>query len=106
MPNHRRTFDKEFKLQVLRELDAGTSIAQAAREHSVHPETIRLWKRSVRRYGERALAGHGNAYTDEARIAELERTVGQLTLENRFLKKVNATLKELERKNAGKRSSR
>jgi len=26
MPNHRRTFDREFKLQVLRELDAGASI--------------------------------------------------------------------------------
>ena len=32
MPNHRRTFDREFKLQVLRELDAGASIAQAARD--------------------------------------------------------------------------
>lgn len=106
MSNHRRTFEKEFKLQVLREIDAGTSIAQAAREHGVHPETIRLWKRSLRKYGERAFGGNGNAYTDEARIAELERTIGQLTLENRFLKKVNSTLKELERSSAGKRSSR
>lgn len=29
----RRIFTKEFKQQVLRELEAGKSVAQAAREH-------------------------------------------------------------------------
>jgi len=103
MARIRRSFTKEFKLEILREVDSGLSIAQAARKHEVHPETIRQWRTRERKYGERAFAGHGNSYTDEARIAELERTIGQLTVENRFLKKLNATLKELERKPDGRR---
>jgi transposase len=103
MARTRRTFTKEFKLGILAEVDAGATIAQAARKHGVHPETLRMWRRQENKYGNRAFAGHGNAYTDEARIAELERTIGQLTIENRFLKKLNATLKELDRKSDGKR---
>ena len=106
MPTSRRSFDKEFKLQVLRELDAGSSIAQAAREHGVHPELIYRWKRQARKYGERSFSGRGNAYTDEARIAQLERTLGQMAAENALLKKAIKTLQELERNNAGRRSSR
>jgi len=103
MARIRRSFSKEFKTTVLREVDSGLTIAQAARKHEVHPETIRQWRTRERKYGDRAFAGHGNAYTDEARIAELERTIGQLTLENRFLKKLNAVLKELDRTNGAKR---
>ena len=99
----RRVFSKEFKLEVLREVDAGTSVAETARIHGVHPETIRLWKRTERKYGERAFAGHGRAYSDEAKIAQLERALGQATLEIALLKKTLSALKELERKSGGKR---
>jgi transposase-like protein len=66
---HRRTFSKEFKLQVLQQIDSGTSIAEAARIHDVHPETIRAWRKLERKYGDRSFAGRGRTYTDEARIA-------------------------------------
>jgi transposase len=103
MARHRRSFTKEFKTNVLREIDAGLTIAQAARKFEVHPETVRLWRSQERKYGDRAFAGNGNACADDARIAELERTIGQLTLENRFLKKLNAALKGVDRKNDGRR---
>lgn len=99
----RRVFSKEFKLEVLREIDAGVSVAQAARNHEVHPETIRLWRRTETKYGERAFAGNGHAYTDEARIAQLERALGQATLEIGLLKKTLSVLKEQDRKNGGRR---
>jgi len=35
----RRAFSKEFKFQVLHEIEAGTSLAEAARIHDVHTET-------------------------------------------------------------------
>jgi len=41
-------------------------------------------------YGAQAFAGHGKVYTEEARIAALERKIGQLTMENDLLKKVLA----------------
>ena len=36
----RRIFTKDFKQQVLREVQAGKSIAQAAREHDLPPNLI------------------------------------------------------------------
>jgi transposase len=99
----RRVFSKEFKLEVLREIDGGASVAQTARNHDVHPETIRLWRRTERQYGDRAFAGNGHAYTDEARIAQLERALGQATLEIAVLKKTLSVLKDQERKGGGRR---
>jgi transposase-like protein len=36
----RRIFTKDFKLQVLREAQAGKSFAQTAREHELYPNLI------------------------------------------------------------------
>jgi transposase len=103
MPTQRRIFDKEFKLRILAELDAGSTVASVAREHGIHPETIRLWKSRLRKYGDRAFAGNGNSYTDEARIAQLERTLGQMAAENALLKKAIKTLQQLSRKSDARR---
>jgi transposase len=88
----RRTFTREFKLKVIREVEAGKSQAQVAREYQVTQNTISKWRRQHRQYQDRAFAGRGHAYTDEARIHELERMVGRLTMENDFLKKLLARL--------------
>ena len=91
----RRRFTSEFKIKILHEIAGGKSLAQASREHQLHPNTIRDWRKQQDRYGQRAFAGNGNAYKDEARIAELERMVGQLTMENALLKKVLQRLEEI-----------
>jgi transposase len=62
-----------------------------------------LWRRTENKYGERAFAGNGHAYTDEARIAQLERALGQATLEIALLKKTLSVLKEQDRRNGGRR---
>ena len=84
----RRTFSREFKLRVIREVESGKSQAQVAREYQLADQTIGKWRRQHRRYKEKAFAGRGHAYTDDARLSELERKVGQLTMENDFLKKL------------------
>lgn len=83
----RRRFSREFKLQVVREIEAGKPAAQAAREYQIHPTLSLRWRQEHRRYAERAFVGNGRLQQDEARIAELERMVGQLTMENALLKK-------------------
>src|SRR5215204_5704559 len=83
----RRKFTRELKLQVVREVEAGKLIAQAAREYDIHPTQITKWRQLHRQYAEQAFAGNGHTYRDEARTAELERMVGQLTMENAVLKK-------------------
>ena len=88
----RRTYTREFKLKVLGELEAGKSQAEAAREYQLSETAIYKWRQQLNRYKEQAFAGQGKAYTDEARLSELERMVGRLALENDFLKKLLAKL--------------
>ena len=93
----RRIFTKEFKQQIIREVQAGKSIAQASRENELHPNLIapsrRLrsgvnkWQKLHEQYAQNAFQGNGHAYTQEAKIAELERLIGQQTVEICLLKK-------------------
>ena len=92
MATIRRKFTREFKVHVVRELEAGKSVAEVSREHQVHPTQLDPWWRALRRYGERAFAGNGRAYSDEARMAALERKIGQLTMDNDLLKKALSAL--------------
>jgi transposase-like protein len=88
LPGKRRNYSREFKLKVLREIAAGKSQAQAAREYQLSETAIYKWRQQFNKYKEQAFAGRGKAYTDEARVHELERMVGRLALENDFLKKL------------------
>ena len=94
---HRRQFSREFKLQVLAEIAAGKSLAQAARQHQLAAALINRWQKQHRQYPNRAFAGNGRSYTDEAHIAELEPMVGRLTMENDLLKKALQRLQSLSR---------
>jgi len=101
----RRIFTKDFKLQVIRQVQAGKSIAQAAREHELHPNLIAKWQKLHAQYAQNAFQGNGHTYTEDAKVAELERLIGQLTIENSLLKKVLAfqenLVQEQQRKEAG-----
>lgn len=44
----RRKFTREFKLQVLAEITAGKAVAQASREHQLHPTLIGRWQKQQR----------------------------------------------------------
>jgi transposase len=96
----RRHFTREFKLQVVRELEAGKTPAQAAREYQVHPTVLVRWRKEHLQYAERAFTGNGHLYKEEARIAELERMIGQLTMENALLKKALLRLEAQGREQA------
>ena len=84
----RRRFSAAFKQQVIGELLSGVcSLAQLSRRHDVSSGLILYWKKRYEGGGglvERP-ARSENQYV--ARIAELERMVGRLTMENELLKK-------------------
>ncbi len=93
-------YSKEFKVRICRELESGATVAELSRKHQIHPSLVYNWITEYRRNPVLAFASGGGqkdpaAGSDsaEARIAELERLVGQLTLENEFLKK---TLRAVE----------
>ena len=83
MAEPHRSFPREFKLQLVREIEAGTStMAELARRHEVHPNLIHKWVKQYRAKGDEAfkhdIVGDGSA--PEAKVAELEQTIGQLTV--------------------------
>ncbi len=95
----RRQFKKEWKLQVVEEVESGLSLAEASRRYEVHPNLVRKWRELYRKNGDRAFAGHGNMYREEAKVAVLERKIGQLTMENEFLKKLIEANRRLRKEN-------
>lgn len=103
-----RKFTREFKLEVLRQLAAGKSFAQLARQLEVHENVLRRWQREYEREPSRAFPGKGQGGVAVDREAQLERKIGQLTLENDFLKKALQRLEEqrlLGNGGGGKRST-
>ena len=106
MNKTRRRFTREFKISILTELETGKTLAQVARENEVHPTLICRWRKEYRDGPEKAFQGNGKAYKEQAKIAKLERLVGQLYAENDFLKKALETLGQRvqeERKTGGRR---
>jgi transposase len=81
-----RSFNQEFKRQVVEELMSGESRpAQLCRRYNISSSLLYHWKKQY------SLGKFNNEPVEEAalkdRIEKLERLVGKLTLENEFLKK-------------------
>lgn len=104
-----RKFTREFKLAALKQLAAGKSFAHLARELELHENVLRRWQREYEKEPLRAFPGKGQGSLLLDREAELERKIGQMTLENDFLKKALQRLEEqrlLGNGGGGKRSMR
>jgi len=83
----RRKFSREFKQTAIRQLAGGKSAAEVARALEVHPSDLYRWRRELDEHGADAFTGPGRKRADDDRVAELERKVGQQTLEIDFLKR-------------------
>ena len=82
----RRKFTKEVKVAAIQRLDAGASIAEVARAFEVNPNLLHRWRKEFRHGPGNAFPGGGKRRWEETRVAQLERKVGQQTLEIDFLK--------------------
>jgi transposase len=89
----RAVYSRDLKIVAMRALDGGATGAEIARTYQVSPHLLERWRSEWRAKGELAFPGIGRrgaslaALDDARRIAELERKIGQLTMENDFLKK-------------------
>lgn len=88
----RRKFTRDFKLTVLQQVDAGKRVAEVARMYEIEPQMIFRWHREAEADPQRAFTR--GKKPGESREAELERMIGQLTVENAFLKKALLRLAE------------
>ena len=96
----RRVYSRELKIAAMREVDSGRTLAEVARQLELSPNLLDRWRSEWRAKGELAFPGNGrgntpSAFSDVQRIAELERKIGQLTMENDFLKKALQHFKDL-----------
>ncbi len=87
----KRNHTREFKLQCCRQVATGQKRpAQLCREHSLAESVLLRWRKEYEARGEEAFTEKRTSSREEAleaRVAELERFCGKLSLENELLKK-------------------
>ena len=92
-----RTFAREFKLDLCRQIQSGQKRpAQLCREHQITEGLLLRWRREYEQRGEAAFSAKETPEVSptallEQKVAELERFCGQLSLENALLKKLAST---------------
>ena len=82
----RRIYTREFKLSAIQRLEMGVPIAELARALEINPNVLHRWRREQREGPGNSFPGNGKVRWPESRIAQLERKVGQQSLEIDFLK--------------------
>ena len=108
MAKTRREFTRDFKLAAIEQIESGKSLARVARELELHENVLRRWKKEIKEYPSRAFAGKGTIRST-SREADLERKIGQMTLEIDFLKKALQRVEEqrlLNNAGGGRRSTK
>lgn len=96
----RRTFTPEFKAQVvLEELTGVKDKAEICREHQLRPQVFTRWKTDFLERAPEIFATQPSRGDEQARIAELERMVGRLTMELEVAKKASNVLSSLSSRN-------
>ena len=89
MARKRRNFDAEFKTRVVLELLTGKkSLAETSREYNVKDSVLTRWKQEFVSKASQVFEQPQDVQEKEARIAELERMVGKLTMTIELQKKV------------------
>lgn len=77
-------FKKKVALEALRE---GQTVSQIASKYSVHPMQVSQWRKSLVDGAESIFSGKSQKERPEKEIEALERKIGQLTMDNDYLKK-------------------
>jgi len=86
--SRRRSFTAEFKARVVLELLSGQkSLAQASREYGIKDTVLSRWKQEFIERAPQLFARGEERSQEAARVAELERMVGRLTLDLEAAKK-------------------
>ncbi len=104
MSTRHRQFTGEFKFQVVMQLLTGEkSVTELCREHQLKDSLVYRWRdellaRGAQVYVHENISGEAAA---QARIAELERMIGRMTMELEALKKASRLLGSRARSGGG-----
>ena len=89
----RRTFKPEFKAKVVLECISGEkSTSETCREYQLSPVLMSKWRTEFIGNSAAIFENNHKGAESQDQIADLERLVGRLTLENEMLKKASSIL--------------
>jgi len=88
-----RRYTREFKISILQEVET-KNIVEVCRAHNLAPSTVSGWIKVYKKNPKDAFKGKGNAYKEEAKIAEYERVIGRLYAQNELLRNAYDAMKE------------
>ena len=90
MSTNRRQYSAQFKAKiVLQVLSGEKTSAEICRKNKLHTSVLNRWRKEFLDNAASIFESGGNNQVDQQRIAELERLVGQLTLELEIAKKAS-----------------
>jgi transposase-like protein len=93
MAGTRRQFTAEFKAKVVLQLVSGEKTASdLCRTHKLNPNMLNRWRTEFVEQASSVFEKGGAGQGDQQRIAELERLVGQLTMQLEIAKKASSYL--------------
>lgn len=102
--NKRRKFTPEFKSQIVLQLLSGEkSMAELCREHQLTAQMVGNWKQQFLAGAPQVFQKGETDSAEQARIAELERMVGKLTMELEIAKKASRLLDGMRGRNGWQR---
>jgi hypothetical protein len=97
LPNYERSASgarNAMLTEIQQNSDAASNIGAATVAFVPVAERNGLWRREFKEQPTKAFSGHGRRVLAESREAELEREIGQLTMENDVLKKLLRSFEE------------
>jgi transposase len=114
-----RVFDEAFKRGIVERILKGENVSALSREYQIKRTLLYRWRDAYRKQGvagisrtrgrppgtvgepARRVSKPTSRKADQERIADLERRLGQMSLENAFLSRAFERVKELRRSNSG-----
>ena len=100
MSRIRRRFSPAFKAEVaLQALRGEKSQAALCREHNLSPDIVSRWKQTVEEQAQELFQNTAQTDAHEEHLADLERLIGQLTLELSAAKKLSSIFPSRSPKN-------
>lgn len=90
MPKRRKGYTREFKLDALRLIDQGRSVAEVARNLGVHVNTLHGWRQQFSSDPDSVFPGHGKQLGKDDEIRELKKQLRRVEQERDILKKAVA----------------
>ncbi len=93
MATNRRQYSADFKAKVVLQVLSGEKTSgEICRSHKLNPNVLARWRKEFLEQAASIFEREGIRHSEDERIAELERLVGQLTIQLEIAKKASSYL--------------